>query len=472
MLENDLLTKVRSLVKSCLPQGGPLVVAVSGGADSVCLLYVLERLKEELRLDLHVAHLNHGLRGEESDADGQFVTDMAGRLNLPYSIDKRNIDVYGETTSIEEKARYMRYSFLSEVAQSCGAEAVALGHTAEDQVETILMHLVRGSGLAGLSGMKQVSTWRPSAGLKGITIIRPLLEVSRTAIERYCSDNDLSYVTDSSNRSPVFLRNRFRHELVPLLKGYNAGFEDALLRLARLVSDEIDMLDEQVSLAWERVVTEGDDSLVIGRTAFNSLPAAVQRHFMRVVLKSLLGDLFDIESVHIDNMCEMMDKKVGKQLTLPFDLIMVNGYVSCTVGRRGYLEEPVKLDGEYLLKIPGVTVIPGWKITAKIEGKRIQNESNYHECFDYDVIAGQLKVRAKNPGDSFRPLGMKGSKSIKDFMIDLKIPKAQRNSIPIVCSNEQIIWVVGYRIDERVKVTTSTKSYLSARFERTHIDSV
>jgi len=449
------------------------VVAVSGGADSVCLLNILAQFKDELRLDLHVAHLNHGLRQEESDADGRFVADMAGRLNLPCTIDKRNIDAYGETTSIEEKARHMRYSFLSEVAQSLGANAVALGHTADDQVETILMHLVRGSGLAGLCGMKQVSTWRPSAGQEGITIIRPLLEVSRTAIERYCSDNDLRYVTDSSNLSSVYLRNRFRYELVPLLKRYNAGFEDALLRLARLVSDEIDMLDEQVSLAWERVVTEGNGSLAIGRDAFKLLPAAVQRHLMRKALKSLLGDVFDIESVHIDNMCQMMGKTVGKQLSLPYELLMINGYDSCIIGGREQIEETgTAFDGEYRLKVPGVTVIPGWKITAKIEGKRTRIKSNYHECFDYDVIAGQLKVRAKNPGDSFRPLGMKGSKSIKDFMIDLKIPKAQRDGIPIVCSSEQIIWVVGYRIDERAKVTASTKRFLSARFERTDIDSV
>ena len=475
MPRDDLLTKVAGATRRCLSKGGPLVAAVSGGADSVCMLHALAQLKDELNLQLHVAHLNHSLRGAEADADVLYVADLAHKLNLPCTVEKRDISSYGSTSSVEEKARHARYTFLAEVSASVGANAVAVAHTADDQVETILMHLVRGTGLAGLRGMKESSTWKSSPDESGVMIIRPLLGITQKEIEDYCTVNGLAPRIDSSNKSPDYLRNRFRHELIPLLKDYNANFKDALLRLAFLVADEVELLDEQVSDVWDMVVVKQDKSISIDRSAFSKLTVAVKRHLMRCVLEQLAETLIDIESIHIESMLEVMEKSVGKKLSLPYGLVLVNGYDSCSIGKEDLPNDAGEVfEGEYSLNVPGDTVIPGWKVTASVGNKVTESEDKggFIESFDYDVVGSELTVRGKNHGDKFSPLGMDGTKSLKDYMIDVKVPKAQRSVIPIVCSPGHIIWIVGYRIDERAQVSATTKHVLSMEFERTYVDSV
>ncbi|MFC1978458.1 tRNA lysidine(34) synthetase TilS [Chloroflexota bacterium] len=476
MAKDELLTKVACATSRCLPEGGgPLVVAVSGGADSVCLLHALSQLKDELKLQLHVAHLNHLLRGTESDADAQYVADLAGKLNLLCTVEKRDISTYGNTSSVEEKSRDARYTFLAEVSASVGANAVAVAHTADDQVETILMHLVRGTGLVGLRGIREVSVWQPLVDESDVTIIRPLLGITRKEVEVYCYANGLMPRIDSSNKSPDYMRNRFRRELIPLLESYNSNLKGAMLRLAAVVADEIALLDEQVSGAWNDIVADENGVLSIDRSAFGKLPVAVKRHMMRRALERLAGSLTDIESVHIESLLEAMQKPVGKKLSLPYNLVLVNGYESCTIGRKDLPNDAGEVfEGEYSLNMPGDTIIPGWKVTVSIENKVTESEDKcgFIESFDYDVVGSELTVRGKNPGDKFSPLGMDGNKSLKDYMIDVKVPKAQRGIIPIVCSPEHIIWIVGHRIDERAKVSASTERVLSIRFERTYVDSV
>ena len=474
MAKDELLTKVAGATRRCLPDGGPLVVAVSGGTDSVCLLHALAQLKDELKLQLHVAHLNHSLRGAESDADAQYVADLAHKLNLPCTVEKRDISSYGSTSSVEDKARRARYTFLAEASASVGANAVAVAHTADDQVETILLHLVRGTGLAGLRGMREASAWQPSFDEFGVTIIRPLLDVTQKEVEVYCNTNKLAPRIDSSNKSPDYMRNRFRHELIPLLTGYNANFKDALLRLASVISDEIALLDEQVLNVWDTVVVEQYKLLSIDRAAFGKLPVAVKRHLMRRVLERLAGTLTDIESVHIESLLEAMKKPVGKKLSLPYGISLVNGYDMCTIGKEDLLKDAGEVfESEYALNVPGDTIIPGWKVTVSIRNKVTESEDKggFIESFDYDVVGSELTVRGKNLGDKFSPLGMDGSKSLKEFMVDVKIPKAQRDGVPIVCSPKHIIWVVGYRIDERAKVTDSTRHVITVEFDRICIDS-
>ena len=389
MSRDVLLIKVAGAIRRCLSEGGRLVVAVSGGADSVCMLHALAQLKDEFNLQLHVAHLNHSLRGAEADADVLYVADFAHKLNLPCTVEKRDISSYGSTSSVEEKARHARYTFLAEVSASVGANAVAVAHTADDQVETILMHLVRGTGLAGLRGMKEASIWKSSPDESGVTIIRPLLGLTQKEIEVYCTANGLAPRIDSSNKSSDYMRNRFRHELIPLLKGYNANFKDALLRLAFLVADEIALLDEQVSVVWDMVVVEQDKLISIDRSAFGKLPMAVKRHLMRRVLEQLAETLVDIESIHIESILEVMGKSAGKKLSLPYGLVLVNGYESCSIGKEDLSNNAGEVfEGEYSLNVPGDTIIPGWKVTASIGNKVTESEDKggFMESFDYDVM--------------------------------------------------------------------------------------
>ncbi|MCK5434285.1 MAG: tRNA lysidine(34) synthetase TilS, partial [Dehalococcoidales bacterium] len=216
-------------------------------------------------------------------------------------------------------------------------------------------------------------------------------------------------------------------------------------------------------------------SISIDRSTFSKLPVAVKRHLMRCVLEQLAETLIDIESIHIESMLEVMEKSVGKKLSLPYGLVLVNGYDSCSIGKEDLPNDAGEVfEGEYSLNVPGDTVIPGWKVTASIGNKVTESEDKggFIESFDYDVVGSELTVRGKNHGDKFSPLGMDGTKSLKDYMIDIKVPKAQRSVIPIVCSPGHIIWIVGYRIDERAKVSATTKRVLSMEFERTYVDGV
>jgi len=264
------------------------------------------------------------------------------------------------------------------------------------------------------------------------------------------------------------MRNRFRHELIPQLTDYNANFKDALLRLAYVVADEIALLDEHVSAVWNTVINEENELININRDVFGKLPVAVKRHLIRRVLEQLAGTLTDIEAVHIENMLEIMGKPVGKRISLPYGLSLVNGYDACAIGKEDLLNDLGDVfEGEYPLNVPGDTTIPGWRIHIAVVAEQVKSESEHDESLDYDVVGDQLVVRSKRAGDKFQPLGMDGSKSVKDFMVDLKIPKVQRDGIPIVCSAKHIIWVVGHRIDERASVSASTNRVLAIRFDRT-----
>ncbi|MBM4433377.1 MAG: tRNA lysidine(34) synthetase TilS, partial [Chloroflexi bacterium] len=244
MQQESLEQRVLRYIKEYrLVSNQPLVVAVSGGQDSVCLLYVLAKLQKELALKLHVAHLNHQLREEESDADAEYVSSLARKLNIPATIEKRNVKAYRarHRLSLEGDAREVRYTFLAQVAKSVGADRAAVGHTADDHIETILMHLIRGTGTRGLRGLQPSSRWQSKG--ESLIIVRPLLEVSRRETAAYCRWHRLKPRIDVTNLSLSPLRNRIRLQLLPLLESYNPRVREALLRTARIAADDIAFLD-------------------------------------------------------------------------------------------------------------------------------------------------------------------------------------------------------------------------------------
>ncbi len=448
--------------------GETILVAVSGGPDSVCLVHLLAELRETLGVGLHIAHLDHMLRGADSEADAQYVYDLARRLRLPCTIGRRDTNGYRARhgLSLEEAARQVRYNFFVEIASAIGAHAVAVGHTADDQIETILMHLVRGSGIAGLKGMQPITVWRGPAN--HLVVIRPLLEVTRKETEAYCKTHHLEPRSDSSNLSSAHLRNRFRHELIPLLKGYNPNIRDALLRTARSASDQLAFLDEQVSQLWDRVVSEEGGELALDAKAISRLPRALKHHLLREVLRRMLGDLTDIESDHIELVSSALSKSAGKRLSLPGGLVLSVGYDTCVIGRQpdGTCPFP-PLEGEYKLSIPGDTTLPGWRVRVSIVPHPENKARGLGADLDLDRAGTDLVVRGRRPGDRFQPLGMKELKKLQDFMVDSKIPRPWRDRVPLVCSPEHILWVVGWRIDERAKVTEATERVLHLEFERT-----
>jgi len=506
-----------------------LVVGVSGGADSVCLLHLLARWREELGVKLHVAHLNHQLRGAESEADAKFVAELASSLGVPATIDRQDVAIYRtkRNCSIEEAARELRYDLLAKVAGDVGANRVAIGHTRDDQVETILMHILRGTGTSGLHGLEPCSPIpfchselpschservsrspeqsdgeeshtaqgklreeSPKAKNLGLLVIRPLLDITREETLNYCQEYQLGPRIDSSNLSLSFLRNRLRLELLPLLRKYNPKVGDALLRLAKIAKDDSSFMEQQAFELWDKVASQEGNAVCLNKGKFGVLPVALQRRLLRLAVAKILGDTKDIEINHIEAVRSLLSKPVGKRISLPHGIICYGGYNEVIIAGGFPViarhEVPKQsqfppcpfppLHGELPLKVPGETCLPGWRVIANIvpviasEAKHIPplslraKRSNLTAEFDLHQTGTELFVRQRQPEDKFQPLGMNMPKKLQEFMIDAKIPLSWRDSIPIICSPERIIWVVGWRIDDRVKVTKATEEILRLEF--------
>ncbi len=454
--------------------GGTIVVGVSGGPDSLCLLHVLTGLRRRLGVDLHVAHLNHRLRGAESDADAEYVRSLARELGLPATIEARDVSAYRRRhrLSLEEAAREVRYAFFADVARSSGTSTVAVGHTADDQIETVLMHLIRGTGLAGLRGMQPRSARRMADGA-GITVIRPLLKTRRAEIEAYCEARGLSPRTDSSNQVPDQLRNQVRSRLLPALREYNPDIEEALLRAARAADADLAYIEEQVSRLWGSTATERPDGVAIDRAGFAALHPSLRRHLVRSALQRLLGDLRDIEAVHVESVVNAMSGPAGKRLSLARGVTFHTGYDHGLLTATGTETCPLPpLGGEHRLNIPGETDVGGWLVRSSILDRRPArpDEGDFKACLDFDVAGDLLTVRGRRRGERFQPLGVEFEKKLQDFMVDARIPRHWRDRVPLVCSPQHIVWVAGWRIDHRARVTPSTRRVLRLEFERTQRD--
>jgi tRNA(Ile)-lysidine synthase len=484
-----------------------VVVGVSGGADSVCLLHVLAKWRKGLGIDLHIAHLNHQLRGVESEADAKYVSDLAGSLGIPVTIDRQDVADYrlGRNLSVEEAARELRYAFFTRVAEEVGANRIAIGHTRDDQVETILMHILRGTGIKGLCGLAPCSpmtyesqgTTFPAEPLSVATgqrsnllVIRPLLDISREETTSYCQEHQLDPRIDSSNVSLSFFRNRIRLQLLPLLRQYNPSVDQALLRLADIAKEGNAFIEQQASGLWDGVTRQENNAIYLDRKQIASLPIALQRQLLRTTVTRLTGDTRDIEASHIEAARSLLDKPVGKRISLPHGIICQGGYdeiviasppsvISSEAWQSQLPSCPFpSLSGEFPLKVPGKTVFPGWKVIASIIRERedslplrdtlITSEGTYRSNlvadFDLHKTGTELFVRQRRPGNRFQPLGMNIPKKLQEFMVDAKIPRSWRGHIPIVCSLQQIIWVVGWRIDDRVKVNEASKEILRLEF--------
>jgi len=450
-------------------EGSRLLLAVSGGPDSTCLLHVLFRLRQELGVELHIAHIDHRLRGVESGADAAYVEKLAAGLSVPATIEKRDVKTYQKEKriSLEEAAREVRYRFLADVAGNIGADYIVTGHTLDDQVETILMHIVRGTGTRGLVGLKPYSQWQLDG--RSIIVVRPLLEVSRQQTADYCKENKLMPRLDTSNLSLSHLRNRIRQQLLPLLESYNPGVIEALLRTAAIANDEIAFFDAEVTRLWPAVVVQEEGMITLKKESFNKLPRAIKQHLIRAAIEHILGSLKDIETRHIEGILAMLDKPAGKQINLPGGLIFSIEYDRYLLGVETVNTCPYPvIGGEYRIKIPGETKLPGWLVEAEIiEPEQISEERNDSTAYlDLDRAGSELEVRQRKPGDRFQPLGLAQPKKLNEFMIDTKIPRSWRRRIPVVYSPKQILWLVGYRIDDRVKVTEETKKILRLEFKR------
>jgi tRNA(Ile)-lysidine synthase len=497
-----LLDQVRATIAQhkLFERGDTVVVGVSGGPDSLALLHCLRALRGELQIALHVAHLNHQLRGAAADADAEFVAWLAREWNLPATIQARDVAAYAreQRLSIEEAARQARYAFLAEVAQRIGARVLAVAHNADDQVETVVMHLVRGAGLAGLRGMSyefkiQNSKFKiPKGGLEFRTlnfelrIARPLLHVTRAEIEQYCQANALTPRFDRSNLDTTLFRNRLRHEVLPYLETLNPNVRQILLRTARVLADDYDFLQTQVRAAFARVARERDGAIIFALDAWRALPPALQRGALRAAVQQLRSDLRNLDWTHIEDARRVaLEKSTGAQATLPRGLMLTLGYDEFVIADAARVLPPPDLPllqvERVALPAQGVTALPDsdWVVETQIapaavipsEAKNLQASETLRSAqgdnlrdrwsavFDWAKCRGEICLRRRRAGDRFQPAGLRGhTQSLAEFMLDAKIPRAVRARLPILATDNHILWVCGWRVDERARVTQATRT--------------
>ncbi len=456
-----MLSKIQSAVAAMLAPGEKLLVGVSGGADSVALLDALVKLGWQP----HVCHLNHQLRGADSDADAEFVRQLAGRYDLPCTIESRKVEPN------EDAARQARLEFFTAVAQRTGIVKLALAHTADDQVETFLLRLLRGAGVPGLVGI-----W-PERQLGPLRVIRPLLGVRRGEILEYLAAEKLSYRQDATNADTRFTRNRIRHELLPLLeREFNPGIRDVLSRTAEILRDEDFYLLRHVAQTFYMRCCQND---AVNLKTLANYPVAVQRRLLRFWLggEDESGPRFSFEQIEAVRELAQSESP-SAQLDLPGDLVVYREYDWLRNASRKELE-PVR--GRWPLHVNGETVISELGISfhcchpERSEGslslsqeilRSAQNDSRVEERFDADALGAAPFVRTWQEGDRFQPLGMVGEKKLQDFFVDEKVPRHQRGRVPLLCAGDgRIAWVVGHRIAEPFKVTERTNRIFRARAE-------
>jgi tRNA(Ile)-lysidine synthase len=480
----DVLGVVREAIEreQLLETGATVVVGVSGGPDSVCLLHLLNRLRASYGWSLHVAHLNHCLRGAEADEDMVFVALLAAKWGLPCTVEVADVEAIAQERrlSLEEAARQARYNFLSEAAQRAGASAVAVGHNADDQSETVLMHFLRGAGLAGLRGMLPATDldlgWLPSPSK--VRLVRPLLTVPRAAIQDYCQAHNLSSRFDRSNLDTSYFRNRLRHQLLPLLETFNPNIRTLLRRMASVLAADYELLAAWRDEAWERLVREeGESAISFELAGWRALPLALRRATLRQAAYRLLPQLRDVDFVHVEQAVAVATHgDTGDQATLPQGLRLRVGYHTLRLsGADDVLAAPqwplLWHDTPLPVAVPGQTTLPGgrWQLQAQAwhgaSDAALDNADRWTVYVDTERLGPNPALRPRRPGDRFQPLGMGGrSVGVAEFMINAKIPRRWRAHVPLLVHDrpgssgeQEIAWVVGWRMDERVKVTAETR---------------
>ncbi len=475
-----MLDRVRAYIEEhqLLPTQGEIIVAVSGGADSLCLLHLLHQLcgpgKRYPDIALHVAHLNHKLRGEAGTQDAAAVAAIVASWGLPLTLGEIDVPTLAreERRSLEDAARTARYRFLREVAHG---QPIAVAHHADDAVETLLLHILRGGGLLGMVGMLPHQQ----------DIIRPLLEVSHAETLAYCQQHSIVPLEDASNTDPRFLRNRIRHELVPLLTSLNPGIRSTLLRNAEGMRVDLEWIEAQIDACWPTVImAEQTNAIRLNLQGFLALPLSLQRHMLRRVTARLYNGQSPLELRHyplIEELLEQQHSRKERTLHLPQHLRVtsrLNEVVFERLHEYTIVSTADQESKEVMLPIPGQAEVPGssWKAIAEDlpdelaesvkqalhredwpEVWRLLPSTRHTVYLDRDVVGSCIWVRTRRPGDRIQPLGMTHEKKVQDVLVDNHIPRTERASIPLFFSTSHCVWLAGICLDDRIRLTARTQ---------------
>jgi tRNA(Ile)-lysidine synthase len=443
-----------------------LVVAVSGGPDSLALLHLLVSESIHPAKNLIVVHLDHALRPSSAD-DAAFVRDYAGTMGAPSAIMRIDVRELAseEGLTIEEAGRNARYEYLAEVAECNKSTVVVTGHTANDQAETILMNLLRGSGPKGLRGMQPISTL---PGSDSIFLARPLLSVTKVEIEAYCAANELNPIQDKSNLDPTYYRNWIRLELLPKITERNPGLVDRLNQTAKIIAADYELLDDFLSDTWSFLVKDsGQGWLRLDMGVWRVLPTSLKRSTLRKAVSLIRNDAADIGFQTIELARKVAENgQVGSESSLPDGVTLTIGYDDLVIAAEGIDTPSVDVPqlpnvSPIRLPVPGeVPLAANWMIRTRIinqvDTSAAMGNGDPLRAFVVLPENAELEVRPVLKGERFQPLGLEGhSASVRDVMVNRKIPRASRGLWPIVATTDHLIWLAGHQIDHRVRVQNS-----------------
>lgn len=455
-MQKKFIDKFLATVKKheMIAAGDRIVIGVSGGPDSLCLLYALDELKQELKIELFVVHINHCIREKSADADQEFVENFAQGLGIPVYSEKILVKQFAKDNklSVEEAGRIARYNCFEDYTKKLSANKIAIGHNMNDNAETFLLNLVRGTGIEGLKGIDPV---------RG-KIIRPLIEISRDEVELFCEKNGINPRIDETNADSAFTRNRIRNGLIPYIKeNFNPNIIEAINRTVEIIYDE-NLFTSAVSEVYYNECLESSDenSITINLKKFNELHDAVKKRIVRRVIEKLKGNTKAVEKIHVEQVMDLARRaKTGTLYRLRGEIEAVIEY-----GNLIFIKEKSKdVKGFcYDISIPGEVEIPEINACLRIRVLDIsqirQGIKDSNICLiDKEKAGNYLQVRNRRNGDRINPEGMKGTKKLKDFFIDEKIPREQRELIPVVAEGQEIIWIVGKRYSEKYRITDETK---------------
>ena len=458
--------KVMSYIKdnNLIKSGDKVLVALSGGPDSVCLLNILYNLKAELNIEIGAAHLNHLLRDKDAFEDEEYVKTLCKSLDIPCFVKRVDINKYSKDKkmSSEMAGRDARYNFFDDIVKDEGYTKIATAHNANDQAETILFRLMRGSGIEGLCGIK----------VRRDKIIRPILCLSRKEVEEYIEINNLKPRIDKTNFEKIYNRNKIRLDMIPYIKeNFNEDIIQTLNRMSVLLQKDNEFIENSARSFYEKHCIEQSDYFIIKKEMFDNKEAVVTR-VIRYALTNFSKTHYDFEMKHIYEICNLAKNNSGKAIDLPNKIYAENIYGDI------YIKERININNIDVKQeiVVNKNEINGKKIffnNENIEFSLLKNDSNldlnqnnFIKYFDFDKINDSISLRKRKNGDKIIPLGMKGSKKIKDLFIDMKVPKEERDCIPLLCFDENISWIVGIRVSEEYKITNKTKNILRVIVER------
>lgn len=461
-MKEKVLSEIRKY--NLIEHNDNIVIGVSGGPDSMALLYILLELQDKIEFNIYIAHLNHGVRGKDALRDQKFVKLQSEKLDLPYFTKNVDMIAYGIENGItsEEAGRELRYGFFREIIRTVGSGKIAVAHNKNDQAETLIMRFIRGTGIDGLKGMEYISD----------DIIRPILGISRDDIEKYITLNHIETVSDMTNFQAIYNRNKVRLELIPYIEEhFNPNIIATMWRTSELSALDSDFLNIYTKDIYRKIIKNKDASrVVLDVELFLELHSSIKQRIIRHSILELSNSLQGITEAQISNTLDLIEKEqTGKEVHLSNNIIVKTNYDEIIVQIRD--EE----DKDYLYDIsyPGVANLYsiGYYLNIDVISmedylkEKIDNNTRF---FDLDRIKGNLTVRNRKPGDRFIPFGMKGSKKIKDYFIDEKVPKDKRDKIPLIVDKESILWVLGYRTDERYRITDNTNNILRISYEKSN----